>query len=258
MVNHTQIKKILDAKVHQYNNVSFIANDPIAVPHRFTQKQDIEIAGFFAAILAWGHRTSIINNTNRIMHWMDDAPHHFILHHQSQDVKKMLGFAHRTFNTTDLLYTIQFLQHHYSHHQSLESAFATQLSTNSNVENVLIYFRNYFFSLPDAPDRTTKHIATPLKKSACKRLNMFLRWMVRKDNCGVDFGLWKSIKPAQLICPLDVHVGNVAHRLGLLPNAKSNWANAVALTNMLKLFDAQDPVKYDYALFSLGVIEKYN
>jgi uncharacterized protein (TIGR02757 family) len=257
-MNHTQIKKILDAKVLQYNHVSFIASDPISVPHRFTQTQDIEIAAFFAAILAWGHRTSIINNTNRIMQWMDDAPHQFLLQHKEEDLKKMLGFAHRTFNTTDLLYCIQFLQYHYSLHFSLETAFFNAASKSNTIENGLIHFRNYFFSLPDAPDRTGKHIATPLKKSACKRLNMFLRWMVRKDNCGVDFGIWKSIKPSQLICPLDVHVGNVAHRLGLLPNPKSNWVNAILLTEKLKQFDAKDPVKYDYALFSLGVMERFN
>jgi uncharacterized protein (TIGR02757 family) len=257
-MNHKQIKRLLDAKVKEYNTPTFIAKDPISVPYQFSKKQDIEIAAFFAAILAWGNRTSIINSANKIMQWMDFAPHAFILAHQDVDLKPMLHFAHRTFNATDLLHCIAFFKMHYTANASLESAFLIYQDSAISIEKSLINFKEYFFSLPDSPERTGKHIPSPQKKSACKRLNMFLRWMVRKDNCGVDFGLWNRISPSQLICPLDVHVGNVAHRLGLIPDAKSNWRNAELLTKALQQFDAKDPVKYDYALFSLGVMEKFN
>ncbi len=254
-INQNQIKKILDAKVKEYNNKNFITNDPICIPHKFTKQQDIEIAAFFAAILAWGNRTSIINSCNKLMGFMDNAPYQFITQHQPKDVKKMIGFVHRTYNTTDLLYTISFLQHHFAHNISLETAFFTP--NVFAVQDALIHFRKYFFSLPDAPQRTAKHIATPQKNSACKRLNMLLRWMVRNDVAAVDFGIWKSITPASLICPLDVHVSNVANRLGILPNNNSNWSNALLLTNYLSELNPADPCIYDYALFSLGVVEKF-
>ena len=218
----TALKNLLHQKAAQYNQVAFIAKDPIVIPHRFTKRHDIEIAGFFAAILAWGNRTSIINSANKLMAWMDEAPHEFMLRHEDTDLKKMLSFAHRTFNATDLLYCIAFFKFHYSQYHSLEDAFVPQQKYRElNTEQALVHFHNYFFSLEDFPDRTKKHIATPARKSACKRLNMYLRWMVRKDKMGVDFGLWQKISPAQLICPLDVHVANVAHRFGLLPNTNS-------------------------------------
>ena len=254
----TSLKNLLNQKAKQYNHPDFIAKDPIVIPHQFSTLQDIEIAGFFAAILAWGNRTSIINNTNKIMAWMDEAPYQFILQHQESDLKKMLHFAHRTFNATDLLYVIQFFKVHYSQYNSLQDAFVKeQKYTEINTEKALIHFHNYFFSLEDFPERTKKHIATPARKSACKRLNMYLRWMVRKDEMGVDFGLWKKINPSQLICPLDVHVANVAHRFGLLPNTNSNWQNAVALTQQLKALNEKDPSQYDYALFGLGAEERF-
>ena len=197
-----------NAKVAQYNQPSFIKDDPICVPHRFTKLQDIEIAGFFAAVFAWGIRTTIINKTNELLKLMDDVPHDFILHHQPQDLKKLLTFKHRTFNTTDLLYFIHFLQYHYHDNSSLETAFTKWLSpTDITIEQGLIGFHQYFFSLEDFPPRTKKHIATPYKQSSCKRLNMYLRWMVRSDNIGVDFGLWKTIKLSQLVCPIDVQIG---------------------------------------------------
>lgn len=251
-----ELKQLLDQKAALYNQPSFITHDPISVPHRFSKKQDVEIAGLFAAILAWGNRTSIINNSNKLMLWMDDAPYDFVLNHKEQDLKAFLHFAHRTFNATDVLYFIEFLKHHYQNHVSLENAFVSQKSyTHENVKEALIYFHNYFFSL-EHPERTKKHIATPLKNSACKRINMFLRWMVRKDKNGVDFGLWKKIRPSQLICPLDVHVASVAYRLGLLPNEKSNWKNAESLTQQLKVLNAEDPAIYDYALFGIGMAER--
>lgn len=251
------LKYLLDGKVRLYNQPSFIKGDPICIPHRFSKRQDIEIAGLFAAVLAWGNRTSIINSANKIMQWMDDAPHDFVLHHQDTDLKKMLGFAHRTFNATDLLYFIHWLQHHYSQHNSLEDAFVpTPRYKHDTVEQALIHFHNYFFSI-EHPERTRKHIATPARKSACKRINMYLRWMVRADKHGVDFGIWKKISPHQLVCPLDVHVGRVACRLGLIRNEKSDWQNALSLTQSLRELNPKDPAVYDYALFGLGAEERF-
>lgn len=251
------LKNLLDEKVRLYNQPSFIKGDPIVVPHRFGKQQDIEIAGLFAAVLAWGNRTSIINSTNKIMQWMDDAPHDFVVNHQDTDLKKMLGFAHRTFNATDLLYFIYFLQYHYNQYNSLEDAFVPEASyKHETVEQALIHFHNYFFSI-EHPERTRKHIATPARKSACKRINMYLRWMVRTDNHGVDFGIWKKISPRQLVCPLDVHVGRVAFRLRLIRNEKSDWQNALSLTQSLRELNPEDPAVYDYALFGLGAEERF-
>jgi uncharacterized protein (TIGR02757 family) len=252
-----QLKKFLDAKVALYNQPSFIEKDPICIPHSFTKKQDIEIDGLFAAVLAWGNRTTIINNCRKLMNWMDNKPHEFILHHKDTDLKPFVSFAHRTFNATDLLYFIAFLQYHYSNHSSLEDAFVpAKTYSEANVGPALIHFHNYFFSI-EHPERTKKHIATPERNSACKRLNMYLRWMVRNDNKGVDFGIWKKIKPHQLICPLDVHVARVAERLGFLGNIKSNWNNALQLTAHLKELNPNDPAIYDYALFGLGMAERF-
>jgi uncharacterized protein (TIGR02757 family) len=251
-----QLKTLLDEKVRLYNQPSFIPGDPISVPHKFTKKQDIEISGLFAAVLAWGNRTSIINNCTKLMNWMDNAPHDFILQHQEIELKKMLGFAHRTFNATDLLYFIHFLRYHYQQHSSLENAFVkANYYTDENVERALIDFHNYFFSI-EHPERTKKHISTPARKSACKRINMYLRWMVRKDKNGVDFGIWNKMSPHQLVCPLDVHVASVAHRLGLLENTKSNWQNALVLTSILRQLNPADPAIYDYALFGMGMAER--
>ena len=247
-------------KVDQYNRPDFITNDPICIPHRFSKKQDIEIAAFFAAILAWGQRKTIINKCTDLFNRMDNDPHNFMLHHTDDDLKGLLGFKHRTFNDTDLLYFVEFFKHHYSSNDSFESAFLPEFfkdELNFTAENALNYFRSYFFSLPDSPRRTVKHVSSPLQKSTCKRLNMFLRWMVRKDNKGVDFGLWQSIPPASLICPCDVHVDRVARRLELITRKQTDWRTAVELTEELKKFDPLDPVKYDFALFGLGVEEKF-
>lgn len=191
------------------------------------------------------------------MIWMDHHPHDFILHHKETDLKPFIQFAHRTFNATDLLYFIALLRHHYSRFNSLEDAFVPGRSySGENVGDALIHFHNYFFSI-DYPGRTKKHIATPERNSACKRLNMYLRWMVRHDSAGVDFGIWEKIKPSQLVCPLDVHVARVAERLGLLDNMKSNWSNAILLTEKLKALNPRDPAIYDYALFGLGMAERF-
>ena len=256
MENAKHLKDFLDAKVRLYNQPAFIEKDPVCIPHAFTKKQDIEIAGLFASVLAWGNRTTIINNCNKLMQWMDQKPHDFIVNHKDTDLKGFVHFAHRTFNATDLLYFIEFLQYHYRRSDTLEDAFVPAKSyTEDNAEQALIHFHNYFFSI-EHPERTRKHIATPERNSACKRINMYLRWMVRRDNKGVDFGIWKKIKPHQLICPLDVHVASVAERLGLIDNIKSNWNNAVALTAHLKELNPKDPAIYDYALFGIGMAER--
>jgi uncharacterized protein (TIGR02757 family) len=251
------LRLFLDEKVSIYNNPAFIGRDPISIPHLFTGLQDREISGFFAATLAWGNRTSIISSCHRVLDLMNGAPYEFVLQHSDADLKKITHFAHRTFNTTDLLYFIEFFRHHYSKHSSLEDAFvATENYQSADTEDALLYFRSYFFSLI-FPERTKKHVSTPAQNSACKRLNMFLRWMVRKDCQGVDFGLWDRINARQLICPLDVHVARTAAKLGIVPDEKATWKNAVLLTEQLRLLDPTDPVKYDFALFSLGAEEKF-
>lgn len=252
------LKEFLDKKVGEYNQPFFIKNDPVCIPHFFTKKQDIEIAGFFAAIFAWGNRTTIINKSKELMQWMDMAPHDFCRSHTPQDLKKLLGFKHRTFNETDLLYFIEFFRFHYLKHDSLEVAFSRWINANDEtLEKSLIGFREYFFSLEDVPPRTKKHISSPATNSTCKRLNMFLRWMVRNDNGGVDFGIWQNIRPSQLVCPIDVHVARVAKRFNLLQRKPIDWIAAMELTRYLRSLDKEDPVKYDFALFGLGVMEKF-
>jgi uncharacterized protein (TIGR02757 family) len=256
------LKKLLNNKVAQYNQPSFIEKDPVSVPHRFSKLQDIEISGFFAALFAWGNRTSIINSCNRLLLAMDNAPYDFIKNHSPADLKPLITFVHRTFNATDLFWLLHFLQQHYRSFNTLETAFAQFINPlSTDITQALVGFHNYVFANADAPERTRKHISTPAKNSACKRLNMYLRWMVRRDPDVpvpyVDFGLWRNIKPAQLVCPLDVHVGDVARRLDLLSRPQNDWKAALELTNNLKKFDALDPVKYDYALFGMGVTERF-
>ena len=248
------LKASLDEKVNLYNHIDFIKDDPVSIPHLFTKKQDIEIAGFFAAIFSWGNRTTIINKSKELLQLMDYAPHDFCLQHTSIDLKKLEGFKHRTFTATDLLYFIEFFNFQYSHHDSLEIAFTNGMHNNDvTIENGLKGFYNYFFSLPDIPERTKKHIASPEKNSSCKRLNMFLRWMVRDAKRGVDFGLWKSIGTHQLLIPLDVHVERTARELGLLSTPQRNWKSVLELTENLRNLDPIDPVKYDFALFGLSI-----
>lgn len=253
-MNKKNLKEFLDSKVDQYNQPFFIKDDPVCIPHLFTQKKDIEIAGFFASIFAWGNRTTIINKSKELMQAMQMQPYEFILNHSTEDVNRLLSFKHRTFKTTDLLYFIEFLKYHYTNNKSLETAFTIHGNT---VEEMLTGFHHYFFSMEDVPVRTKKHIATPEKNSTCKRLNMFLRWMVRRDDIGVDFGIWKKISPSQLICPIDLHVARVSRRFNLLERKQTDWQAALELTNNLRQFDKNDPVKYDFALFALGVIEKF-
>lgn len=274
----TQLKDFLDAKVAQYNRADFIKNDPVCIPHLFNKKQDIEIMGFWAATLAWGQRVTIINKCKELIALMDGAPYDFIINHEEPDLKKLLHFKHRTFNDIDTLYFISFFRHHYERFDSLEDAFILsegvilspskdvgkayprtlrQAQGDNPVENALNHFRAYFFSLDDSPHRTKKHVSSPSQKSTCKRLNMFLRWMVRKDNNGVDFGIWNRIKPADLIMPCDLHVDRVARQLKLISRKQTDWQTAVELTEKLREFDPHDPVKYDFALFGLGIEERW-
>ena len=253
-MNREELKKFLDRKVDEYDQPFFIKDDPISVPHLFSKKQDIEIAGFFAAIFAWGNRTTIIQKSKEIMQLMGMQPHAFCTQHDEKDLERFFSFRHRTFNTTDLLYFIEFFKWHYKRSDSLETAFTRH---GHSIEQMLTGFHHYFFSLEDAPARTKKHIATPEKHSTCKRLNMFLRWMVRQDDNKVDFGIWKNISPVQLICPIDLHVARVARHFGLLKRKQTDWTAAMELTAYLRTLDKNDPVKYDFALFALGIMEKF-
>jgi len=253
----TDLKGFLDEKVDQFNRPDFIAKDPISIPHRFSRKQDIEISGLFAAVLAWGQRITIINKTNELLSWMDNSPYEFLVHHKARDLKQFEKFRHRTFNGTDTLYFIEFLSQYYRKHESLEQAFALS-PQDETVERAIVGFHKLFFSLEDFPPRTRKHISTPERKSACKRINMYLRWMVRKDNKGVDFGIWNGISPSQLICPCDLHVERVARKLKLIRRKQLDWQTAVELSKNLRFLDPLDPVKYDFALFGLGIEEGFN
>ena len=261
-MNNEKLKDFLDRKVEEYNQPSFIAKDPVCIPHLFTGQQDIEIAGLFAALFAalfaWGNRTTIINKSKELLGLMDNTPYAFCMGHSAEELKSLLQFKHRTFNPTDLLYFIFFLKQHYTGNASLETAFTRAMGRkDETIEQALNGFHHYFFSLPDAPARTRKHIAAPEKNSTCKRLNMFLRWMVRNDTKGVDFGIWKNISPSQLIIPVDVHVARVAKQLNILQAKQSNWQAALELTAYLRTLDKHDPVKYDFALFSIGVLEQH-
>ncbi len=250
-----ELKEFLDAKVEQYNRPQFLESDPIQIPHRFSKKEDIEISAFLTATIAWGNRKSIINNANRMMELLDHSPHEFVLQHQESDLDRLSGFVHRTFNDIDFKYFIRSLNNLYSTHGGLENVFA-QNSNAESIQQAISSFKEVFFELPH-PKRTTKHVSDPLKGSAAKRINMFLRWMVRDATTKVDFGLWNSISPSILSCPLDVHSGNVARKLKLIKR-KQNDAKALAELDLsLRKLDSNDPVKYDFALFGLGVFEKF-
>jgi uncharacterized protein (TIGR02757 family) len=250
-----ELKEFLDLKANHYQSQDFISADPIQIPHRFTKKEDVEIAGFLAATIAWGNRTSIIKNANKMMKLMDEAPFDFIVNHQTSDLDVFDGFVHRTFNATDLKYFIQAIKNLYVNKGGLEFCI-TQHVSKMPLQTALHHFKKDFFELPHEL-RTEKHLADPLKGSAAKRINMYLRWMVRPNTSGVDFGLWKSMHPRNLSCPLDVHSGTVARKLGIL-NRKQNDAKAVLeLDKQLRIMDSEDPVKYDFALFGLGAFEKF-
>jgi uncharacterized protein (TIGR02757 family) len=250
-----ELKEFLDEKVLLYNGPSFIELDPVSIPHLFIKKEDIEIAGFFAASIAWGQRPTILRNAKKLMQWMDNAPHDFILNFKEEDLKPFKSFVHRTFNGTDCIYFLKALQNIYRQHRGLSHLFTISSTTGDDgIKNAIVFCRNKFFELPHMK-RTEKHFSNPGDGSACKRINMYLRWMVRKDKAGVDFGIWK-ISPSLLVCPLDVHSGRIARKLGLLKRKQNDWKAALELTENLRKLDASDPVKYDLALFGLGVFER--
>ncbi|PQL94453.1 TIGR02757 family protein [Apibacter adventoris] len=251
----SDLKSFLEEKVEQYNHIKFIDTDPIQIPHRFSQKEDIEIAGFLTATIAWGNRKSIIKNANRIIEFMDNSPYDFVLNHTNKDLLKINGNIHRTFNSVDLQFFIKSLKNIYINYGGLENVFAAR-QQEKNTFYLIERFRNIFFELQHF-NRTQKHISNPVKNSSAKRINMFLRWMVRKDNKGVDLGIWNSISPSQLVCPLDVHSGNVARKLDLIQRKQNDWKAVSELMDNLSLFDSEDPVKYDFALFGLGAFEDF-
>lgn len=250
------IRTRLEAAADLYNRPDFIADDPISIPHRFSRLQDREITGFWTAMLAWGQRKTIIQSANRLFDLMDNAPYDFILHHEEKDRERFAAFCHRTFQPDDALYFLEFFQQYYRKNDSLEQAFARHLAPDDvHTERALAGFHRDFFDHPYAPARTRKHVATPERHSTCKRLNMFLRWMVRRDDRGVDFGVWRQIRPDQLLIPFDVHVERVARRLGLVTRPQSDWKTVLELTERLRAFDAADPVRFDFALFGLSKFE---
>lgn len=254
-LNFDELKEFLDAKVIEFNTPNFIGDDPISIPHKFKLKEDIEIAGFLAATIAWGNRKMIVRNANRMMNLIGNSPYDFVMNHKEHNLEKLEGFVHRTFNSIDFVYFIKALKHIYSNHNGLESIFNTY-GTNESLQPAIHELKRIFFEIQH-PSRTTKHVSDPFKGSAAKKINMWLRWMVRHDKMGVDFGLWKDISPSILSCPLDVHSGNVARKLGILTRKQNDAKALFELDTSLREFDKNDPVKYDFALFGLGVFEKF-
>ena len=254
-LNKTELKEFLDTKVSLYNNPKFIDSDPIKIPHKFSKKEDIEIIGFLTATIAWGNRKSIITNANKMAKLMDFSPFDFVINHQASDLENLNGFVHRTFNAEDFKQFIKSLRHIYQTHGGLESIF-NKYCTEESLQVSIHKFKNVFFEIKHLK-RSEKHVSDPLRNSAAKRINMYLRWMVRNDNNGVDFGIWKSLKPSQLSCPLDVHSGNVARKLGLLKRKQNDAKALLELDTALRKLDPTDPVKYDFALFGLGVFEGF-
>jgi len=254
-MNAKELKSFLDEKVIEYNTPEFIDSDPIQIPHLFTLKEDIEIAGFLAATISWGNRKMIIRNSHKMIALMGNSPYDFVMNHQDHHLEHLEGFVHRTFNSIDFTHFIKALQHIYTNHNGLESVFQKQQSTTS-LQPAIHEFKKLFFEISH-PQRTTKHISDPLKGSAAKRLNMWLRWLIRNDNSGVDFGIWKNISPSLLSCPLDVHSGNVARKLGLLTRKQNDAKALTELDTNLRKMDPVDPAKYDFALFGLGIFEKF-
>jgi uncharacterized protein (TIGR02757 family) len=256
-LNENELYDFLESKYLRYNQNTFIEKDPISIPHGFAKKEDIEIAAFLIATISWGQRVSIIKSGMKLMSMMDNAPHDFILNHSTKDLKPFKTFVYRTFNGQDCIYFIKSLQNIYTNHQGIHQLFSNSISKKDNtIQPGIIAFRKTFFEIKNAV-RTEKHFSDPDKNSSSKRLNMFLRWMVRRDKYGVDFGLWNDIDPSRLLCPLDVHSGRVARALGLLDRKLDDWKAVMELTDNLKKFDSKDPVKYDFALFGLGVFEGF-
>jgi uncharacterized protein (TIGR02757 family) len=253
-MDHSQLKDFLEYKADQYNSPEFIETDPVMIPHLFSKKEDIEISGFLTALISWGNRPAIIKAAKHMMALMDNDPYAFILH--SEEYKNLKGFYYRTFQSEDVIYYLKALRHLYAQHGGPEAVFMASYKTNQNVFDAISHLRSVFFSLP-YEQRQLKHFSSPEAGSAAKRINMFLRWMCRKDKSGVDFGIWKDVSPTHLICPLDLHSGRVARKLGLLKRKQNDRKAAEELTMHLRELDPLDPVKYDFALFGLGVFEKF-
>ena len=254
-MTNLELKEFLDEKVELYNNPNFIESDPIQIPHSFSLKQDIEISGFLSATIAWGNRKMIIQNSKKMMNLMGNSPYDFVMNHQDYQLEKLENFVHRTFNGGDFSTFVKGLQHIYTNHNGLETVFAKNQEVNS-MQKSISEFKKIFFEIEHL-NRTQKHVSDPMNNSAAKRINMFLRWMVRNDTKGVDFGIWKTISPAALSCPLDVHSGNVARKLQLLTRKQNDGKALFELDSNLRNLDPNDPVKYDFALFGLGVFEKF-
>lgn len=251
---HNNLKSTLDYFHNKYNHIDFIMDDPISIPHLFTKQQDIEIAGYFASLFAWGRRSTIINKTSELINLMGTKPYDFITHHKPKDRLRFQDFRHRTFQPQDIFYFLDFFQRLYSKYETMEHFFKTEFEVLGDWEKVILSFYSQFEKLSGPPGRTGKHISSPKKGSACKRLNLFFRWMVRKDDRGVDFGLWSDSIPAQvLFIPLDVHVHRVALKLDLTSIRVSNWKSTLEITERLREFDGNDPIKYDYSLFGMGL-----
>jgi len=253
-LSNNELKEFLDSKYEQYNQKKFIESDPIQVPHNFTSKEDIEISSFLTATIAWGQRKTIIKNSFKMMDLLDNSPYDYIINSTEKEIDK-LNIKHRTFNEIDFRYFIKRLKYIYKDYGNLENLFFENLKGNT-MHNSIHNFKSLFFK-NNYPLRTTKHISDPFKGSACKRVNMFLRWMVRKDSNGVDFGIWNKISPSHLSCPLDVHSGRVARKLGILNRTQNDHKAVIELDNKLRIFDSNDPVKYDFSLFGLGVFEGF-
>ena len=254
-MNKSELKEFLDHKVILYNQPKFIESDPIQIPHRYTIKEDIEIAGFLSATIAWGNRKMIINNANKMMELMGNSPFDFVMHHNTNQLERLEQFVHRTFNGQDLVFFIKSLQNIYSQHKGLEAVF-TKYQYNDSMQEAISQFKTIFFEI-EHPSRTQKHVSDPSKNSSSKRINMMLRWFCRTDEQGVDFGIWKNIPPSKLSCPLDVHSGNVARKLNLLTRKQNDGKALLELDAALRDLDPMDPVKYDFALFGLGVFEGF-
>ena len=253
-ISDNDLKNLLEEKYLKYNTTHFIDSDPVQIPHRFKEKNDIEISAFLTSIISWGNRKMIINNADKMMTIMGDSPYDFVINASEKNIKSV-SFVHRTFNSDDFKFFILSLKNIYQNHGGLENVFTTNQGDKWVFETIT-EFKKIFFSI-DHLKRTTKHISDPAKRSACKRINMFLRWMVRKDKKGVDLGIWKSIDQKNLSCPLDVHSGNVARKLGLINRKQNDHKAVLELDSILRTFDKNDPVKYDFALFGIGVFEKF-
>lgn len=255
-LSDSELKEFLDLKVLQYNRPEFITDDPIFIPHQFKLKEDIEISAFLTAVISWGNRQTILKSANKLMTLMDQSPAQFIMESGARDLDHLASFVHRTFNSEDCIFFISLIKRLYQDHGGLEKVFSQPVLQGLTIKESIIHFRKVFLQ-PLHPKRLEKHIADPGKNSSAKRINMFLRWMVRKDKNGVDFGIWRNLSPSCLYCPLDIHTGNVARKLGLIDRSANDWKTVELLTDRLRCFDPEDPVKYDFALFGLGIYEKF-